>query len=200
MLWPSTTPGSKQTLAPAWLEARARIRAPGFADADAFGVLAELVDSAGAAMQKLQDLVGSDPALSQGLSPWAQLLTFIDGDLTDVMRGVSLDAACLIPGEGWLDRADPVETEGDVDLLVRYLEVALLAAEHRSVPGEAKQVFREVGGEMEGWGPRITASIDAIAREFLVGPRGSLGATGAAPGAPASQQSPAGMAHEARSA
>lgn len=167
MLWPSTTRAPKQTLAPPWLEARERIRAPGSPDADAFRVLAELVDTAGAAMQKLQDLVGRVPAPGEGRSPRAQLLIFIDDDLTDLMRGVSLDAARLIPGEGWLDQADPVEAEGDVDLLVRYLDVALLAAEHPFVPAEARQVFREVGVAMEGWGPRVKASIDVIAREFL---------------------------------
>ncbi len=167
MLWPSTTRAPKQTLAPRWLEARERIRAQGSPDADAFGVLAELVDAGGAAMQKLQNLVGCVPALGEGRSPWEQFLIFIDGDLTDLMRGVSLDAAVLVPGEGWLDLADPVETEGDVELLVRYLEVALLAAEHPSVPANAQQVFREVGAAMEGWGPRVRTSIDAIAREFL---------------------------------
>lgn len=162
---PSPTTGApKQTLAPAWLEARERIRAPGSSHPAAFDVLAELVDTAGAEMQKLQDLVGS-PA--DGSSPWAQLIAFIDGDLTDLMRGVSLDAARLVPGEGWLDQADPVEAHGDADLLVRYLDVALLAAEHPSVPAEAKQVFREVAVAMQGWGPRVTASIESIARDFL---------------------------------
>jgi hypothetical protein len=169
MLWPSTTRAPKQTLAPPWLEARERIRVQGSPDADAFGMLAELVDAGGAAMQKLQNLVGCVPALREGeeRSRWEQLLIFIDGDLTDLMRGVSLDAARLFPCEGWLELADPVEMEGDVDLLVRYLGVALLAAEHPSVPAEAKQVFREVGAAMEGWGPRVRASIDVIAREFL---------------------------------
>jgi hypothetical protein len=165
MLRPSTTPVSKQTLAPAWLKARERARAPGVPDA--FRVLAELVDAAGAAMQKLQNLVACVPTATEGLGAWAELLSFIDGDLTDLMRGVSLDAARLIPDEGWLDRADPVEAEGDVNLLVRYLEVALLAAEHASVPAEAKRVFRDVGMAMEGWGPRVRATIDVIAAEYL---------------------------------
>lgn len=165
---PVRTPTRRSTLAPAWLEARERIAATGSGHPDAFAALAALVDNAGAELQKLQDLYEQDPTAADGRGAWAQLLAFVDGDLTDLMRGVSLDAAALMPGEGWLERADPVEAEGDVELLVRYLTVARMAAEHAAVPPHARAAFREVGASLEGWGERTTRAIQRVAREFLI--------------------------------
>jgi hypothetical protein len=157
----------KDTLAPAWIKASTRIRASGSERREEFTELAELVDLAGAQVTRLQRLYERETGVSERRDPWAQWLNFIDADVTDVMRAVSIDAACLVPGEDWLERADPVETEADVELLERYLSVASLAAEHREFPPEAREEMRGVMAALDGWAERMLAVVRRIETAYL---------------------------------
>jgi hypothetical protein len=153
----------KPTLAPAWAEARARIPSVEAARREVFARLAELVDHAGARTAALQALFEREEP-GERRDPWASLLHFIDADVTDLMRGVSVRAAGLVPGPGWPELADPFEARAEVELVTRYLNVAWLGASSPLVPPDAREVIHEAASALAGWGDRMEAVIAEIER------------------------------------
>lgn len=149
-----------------WVEARERALAA--LSPEHFRILARLVDAGGLLLGRIHRVARDREETVGEQKPWEPLLVFIEADITDTFRTVACGAASLIPYPGWEEFADPVEVEEEVLELIRYIKVAGLAAEHPSVPAEVRRVFREVSGDMAGWGREMADAIRRIGEECLV--------------------------------
>lgn len=145
-----------------WIEAECRMRSRGIADG-ACSEMARLIAQAGRELEPLQALFQNDPGVASRRDPSAQLLNFVDGDLTDVFRGFTDSASYLLSDSAdWLAQADPDEVEGELDLVVRYLDIAVMAAESAAIPDDVRAVFRRAGAALNGWGDRVLRLTEQI--------------------------------------
>lgn len=154
----------------AWSEPRARLL-----ESDApveYRSLIRVLDLGAEHLGRLQ--AHYDRATAEAASE-APLLEFIDEDLSDLFRCIAAGAANLLPGEFQLEMADPPEVEADVKLLLRYFEVAVLAAEHPSVSDQLRSTFRETAIAMGFWGEQMIDSVRRIANAHLTSALASQG-------------------------
>jgi hypothetical protein len=153
---------TKSMFPPAWLEARSRMLG---ADAPVeYRSLAGVLEQGGEQLGKLQALYQAESAAA---SPVPPLLVFVDDDLSDLFRCIAAGAANLLPPEDEVENVDPLEVEADVRLLERYLAVAVLAAEHPSVPDRVRSTFRGAADALDSWGEQMTAAVRTIAEMHL---------------------------------
>lgn len=157
---------AKSMFPSAWRQARERVLAAAPPAPGERRLLLELVDAAGASLGRLQALFDRNPEPFGADSEWVHLFHFINDDLSDIFRTVAIGSSVLLRADELPDEADPTEVAADAELLVRYLAVALLAAEHPMAPREIREMFRIVGRDMEGWGGRITGEIRRIADQL----------------------------------
>jgi hypothetical protein len=149
----------------AWREARGRfLRAPRItvAHRPVFNELIRLIDFAGAQLETLQRVYDAERPIGR-TDASSQLLHFMDGDLGDAFKGLTSSATLLLPiRRGWKRDADPLEAAGGLDLVVRYLHIASLAAESSVVRGDVRHAFTAAGSALSSWGPELRAVIDRI--------------------------------------
>ncbi len=146
----------------AWSEPRARLLESDVAAE--YRSLVRLLDIGAEHLGRLQ--LHYERATPQAPSD-APLLEFIDEDLSDLFRCVAAGAANLLPGDFQVEKADPPEVEADVKLLLRYLEVAVLAAEHPSISDQLRNTFRETETSLGSWGEQTIDVVRAIADAHL---------------------------------
>lgn len=159
---PISTP--ERMVSARWRRVSCRLRGRPLSLAE--GELVALVCQAACEVFKLQALYERDVGAISRRDATAQLLNFIDGDLTDIFRSFTTSAAYLLyPRRSWAEKADPTETEGELDLVVRYLDIGAMAAESPHIPEDIRAVFREVGTALSGWGGHVQAVVARIAEE-----------------------------------
>lgn len=160
MMQDHARPAADSMLATAWITVRSQLR-----DHDALQCrvalqLLERVQIAGDELFKLQYLYESRTDAFFRRDYAAQLLNFVDGDLTDVFRGFTGRIAALIAlTMGEAVEVDPLEIDADLDLVLRYLDVSVMAADSSSIPSSYRAVFQEVAGALRTWGSEVRALV-----------------------------------------
>lgn len=128
-----------------------------------FEELVRQVELAAAALAPLQALYDDCPQGYDRRNAYGRLLNFIDGDISDVIRGIMSDLPVMIPaGPGWAEEADPSEMHADAELLVRYLAVGGMAAEHPAIPDSARRLFADVEDALRDWETNVTEALRRI--------------------------------------
>ncbi len=149
----------------AWIEARERALTRDASDD--FRILVRLLDRGGLLLGGVFRLYHDRETPAGDERPWEPLLDFVDEEITDAFRTIACGTAALIPYPRWEDFADPLEVQGDVLELSRFLKVAALAAEHPSVPAEVRRAFREVSSAMAGWEREMVDAVRRIGESYL---------------------------------
>jgi hypothetical protein len=150
-----------------WLDARTRALTEPLGEE--FQLLVGLLDTGGLLISRIHTVAADGFQHMMVGNSWDALTDFVRDDITDTFRTIALGAAALIPHPGWENAADPLELEGEVRILMRYLRVATLAADQPPVPGEIRREFQEVEtATTTGWGPAIVQTIRGIAQKYLV--------------------------------
>lgn len=126
----------------------------------------QVVEYAGDELAKLQALFEAEVGVIHRRDATAQLLNFVDADLTDAFRGFTHHAAGLLLSNDGSRSADAlIEIEGYLDLVVRYLSIARLAARHPMVEEHCRTVFEGVGDALHWWGRVVAHLIAALAEQ-----------------------------------
>jgi hypothetical protein len=155
---------SKSMFPSAWDDTRCRVLDAPDAEYDEFKELVRVLERGASHLAILQDL---HDRREMTRAPATHLLEFVDADLTDLFRSMVGNALDLLPGKRQWERADPNDVLADVKTLIRYLSVAVLAAEHSSVPGELRGAFRAVAAGLKGWDDEVIAAVERLAERHL---------------------------------
>lgn len=149
-----------------WREARDRLPTLDAGTRPMFVALLDHVERGWQAFRPLQEWLEQNRDYTRAERDYAHLLSFVEGEMSDVFMLIGTGVADLVPGwPGWEAEADPADVEGWAESFGRNLAVFRLACAGADVPEPFRQLGLSVARVLEtgGWPEQLSALLRPVA-------------------------------------
>ena len=157
-----------------WREARERLAALDAGTRPMFVALLNHVEAGWRAFRPLQEWLEQNRDDTRAeLDDYAHLLSFVEGELSDLFMLIGTGVAKLVPGwPGWEAEADPADVEGWAESFGWNLAVFRLACAHADVPEPFRALALSVTSVLEkgGWPPHLSALLGPVTEVVPISP------------------------------
>lgn len=150
-----------------WREARDRMPTLDAATRPMLVALLDHVERGWQAFRPLQEWLeqNRDDARAE-LNDYAHLLSFVEGELSDVFMLIGTGVADVVPGwPGWEAEADPADVDGWAESFGRNLAVFRLACAGADIPEPFRRLALSVARVLETgrWSEQLSALLGPVA-------------------------------------
>jgi hypothetical protein len=150
-----------------WREAHDRLAALGATTRPMFVAVLDHVEAGWQAFRPLQEWLEQNRDDTRAeLDDYAHLLSFVEGELSDLFMLIGTGVAELVPDwPGWETEAHPGDVEGWAESFGWNLAVFRLACAHADVPEPFRELALSVTSVLEngGWPAQMSALLGPVA-------------------------------------